>query len=492
MDLDGRSSCSSLDGSTLVESRRRGGFFPEATPAGGSQQRHRARRWRLAVLLAAIAASACRGDLGRCERLVSEERHREAADLCEEVYAASADPRAGLAAARARGALGELSAVRDWAGRLAGTAQEATAWGLAARLHMQRGEPDAATAAFSRSLELQRAAGAHAEAAKSLYGLFYVAWDEGRHRKALLFAHQSAAEAAAAGDPALQWTALGGVFTAHYELGDLDGAERVVEAARELSLPESRAYVFSYLGTLRLDQDRPALARDALETVLEPGAAAERAEALYELLPAIRESPATAPRPLDEVLAASRGRQVLIYFRAGDALWRIAVTDGRIAHQRLAVPAAEVAQLAGRWLADPADLDRAAQLGDLLLPQDPLLRELLVAADRPLDGLPFAALRRRGRWLVEDHEIAYVPGLNALAVLREPRSAAPGRPVVLGDPHGDLDAAAREAREVAAQAVLLSSEAPVVPPTGGGLDADAAAALAEGVRVDLGDEVLVE
>jgi hypothetical protein len=42
------------------------------------------------------------------------------------------------------------------------------------------------------------------------------------------------------------------------------------------------------------------------------------------------------------------------------------------------------------------------------------------------------------------------------------------------------------------QTVLLTSDSAIVPPTGLGLDADAAAALDAGVRVDLGDEVLVE
>jgi hypothetical protein len=42
------------------------------------------------------------------------------------------------------------------------------------------------------------------------------------------------------------------------------------------------------------------------------------------------------------------------------------------------------------------------------------------------------------------------------------------------------------------QAVLLTSDSAIVPPTGLGLDADAAAALDAGVRFELGEEILVE
>jgi CHAT domain-containing protein len=71
-----------------------------------------------------------------------------------------------------------------------------------------------------------------------------------------------------------------------------------------------------------------------------------------------------------------------------------------------------------------------------------------VVPDGALARLPFAALRRQGRWLVEDLAVVYAPGLSALATGRR-NLHAEGPPVVLADPRNDLPEAAAEGREVA-------------------------------------------
>lgn len=211
----------------------------------------------------------CRSDGAKeCRELLAAEEHAAAARSCEELFATSGSPEAGLAAARAHSALGHGDQVLLWLDRLRGTPQEGASLRLAARVHHQRQELDKALAAFERAADLLRAAGDSAEAAKSLYGLFYIHWDAGRFRPALTYAHAAAAEAEAAGDAALRSTALSGVFTIHYELGDLDGARLAAEAAKQLGLAEDRSYLASFLGTLYLDQNRPALARLALEEAL--------------------------------------------------------------------------------------------------------------------------------------------------------------------------------------------------------------------------------
>src|SRR5262249_60714233 len=100
----------------------------------------------------------------------------------------------------------------------------------------------------------------------------------------------------------------------------------------------------------------------------------------------------------------------------------------------------------------PAAAPPAPRWAETLLPAGALPeteRPVYVVADGVLGNLPFAALRRQGRFLVEDHGIVFVPSLNALAALEAPR-AGPTRPAVaLADPHRDLPAAAAEAEEVA-------------------------------------------
>ncbi|HEX7183919.1 MAG TPA: CHAT domain-containing protein [Thermoanaerobaculia bacterium] len=180
-------------------------------------------------------------------------------------------------------------------------------------------------------------------------------------------------------------------------------------------------------------------------------AAAVRADALRDLLPAMSESPVAALLPVERILAALKDRRALVYFQAREELWLLDVAGGRIRPRRLAASLAQVRELADRFLAKPND--RAAQeaLGDLLLPADlelPAESTVHIIPDGVLARLSFAALRRRGRWLVEDVAIVYAPGLSSLAASPGDRKAA-GPPVVLADPHENLTAAAAEGREVA-------------------------------------------
>ena len=183
-----------------------------------------------------------------------------------------------------------------------------------------------------------------------------------------------------------------------------------------------------------------------------PDASSERLAGLESLLPAMSESPVAALQPIDRVLSALRDRDGLLYFEAGDELWLITVRGPRLRLRKLAAPTAEIRDLADRFLGHPDDVSLATRLGEILLPAGALPetgRPVYVVADGALGNLPFAALRRQGRFLVEDHGIVFVPSLNALAALEAPR-AVPARPAVaLADPRGNLPAAAAEAVEVA-------------------------------------------
>jgi tetratricopeptide (TPR) repeat protein len=182
-----------------------------------------------------------------------------------------------------------------------------------------------------------------------------------------------------------------------------------------------------------------------------PDASSERMAGL-ESLPAMSESPVAALQPIDHVLSALRDRDGLLYFEAGDELWLITVRGRRLGLRKLAAPTAEIRDLADRFLGHPDDVSLATRLGEILLPAGALPepgQPVYVVADGVLGNLPFAALRRQGRFLAEDHGIVFVPSLNALVALEAPR-AAPAQPAVaLADPLRNLPAAAAEAVEVA-------------------------------------------
>jgi tetratricopeptide (TPR) repeat protein len=276
------------------------------------------------------------------------------------------------------------------------------------------------------------------------------------------------------------------------ERGDLAAAEQayqrsasiVDEMRRSLAFDELKAWLLDRkrqpLESLFLLRARAGRATEALAVVeratartfqdafiqaavREPSSArdvwavaADRVDALRELLPAMSESPVVAPVPAERALAAARDHRVLLYFEARGEIWLLEITGGRARPLRLGASAGRIAGLVDAWLAAPDDRALAGTLGDLLLPAAlrlPPGTTLHVIPDGALTRVPFAALRRGGRYLVEDHAVVYVPGLSALAA--SPALPAAGRtpaarPVVLADPGRDLPAAAAEGREVAA------------------------------------------
>lgn len=181
------------------------------------------------------------------------------------------------------------------------------------------------------------------------------------------------------------------------------------------------------------------------------GASLQRIAGLESLLPAMSESPVATPQPLERVLAAFGDRHGLVYFDAGNELWLIAVA-GRHVRLHALGPAAQIYRLGDRFLADPGDVATAERLGAILLPTGALPDPefpLHVVADGPLGNLPFAALRRGGRYLVEDHALVSIPSLSALTVLEGSGREHAGPPLVLADPQGNLPAARTEGLAVA-------------------------------------------
>jgi tetratricopeptide (TPR) repeat protein len=183
-----------------------------------------------------------------------------------------------------------------------------------------------------------------------------------------------------------------------------------------------------------------------------PGVAAARIGDLERLLPLMSESPVAVLQPIDRVLRAFGDRHGLVYFEAGDEVWLATVARQEVRLHPLALPTAGIRRLAERFLARPEDAGTARELGETLLPPEALPERgqtVHVVADGILGNLPFAALRREGRYLVEDHPVAFVPSLNALAALEDRDPEMPGPPLVLADPQGNLPAAASEGRAVA-------------------------------------------
>jgi tetratricopeptide (TPR) repeat protein len=338
-------------------------------------------------------------------------------------------------------------------------------------------------------------AGKYAEPGEPMPALLYyrarLALAQGRPADAV-----QAVTTALGQDPAPDW-----VWDLEYQRGraeeargDLKAAEAAYRKSIEAVEGMRRSLGFDDLKTWLLDRKREpfealfrlqarsgraeealataekALARTLLDALLyahsakgapneapwSPDAAAARLGDLEVLLPVMSESPVAALQPIRQVLSAFGNRHGLVYFEAGDEVWLATVARQEVRLRPLTLPAASIRQLADRFLAHPEDAGVAGQLGEILLPLDALPKQgqtVYVIADGILGNLPFAALRRGGRYLVEDHPVSLLPSLNALAAL-ESRGAqapaqAPGPALVLSDPRGDLPGAAMEGQAVA-------------------------------------------
>jgi tetratricopeptide (TPR) repeat protein len=177
----------------------------------------------------------------------------------------------------------------------------------------------------------------------------------------------------------------------------------------------------------------------------------QRLDGLQSLLPAMSKSTAVDVRPIDAVLAGVADKNVLMYFETGSELWLMTLVGGRIRLHELSRSTETMRRLVDRFVASHDDPAIAATLGEALLPPDALPRTgatVYIVTDGSLGRLPFAALRPRGRILVRDYTISYVPSLNALYAADERAPVAYGPAVVLGDPRVNLPAAALESADV--------------------------------------------
>jgi hypothetical protein len=208
-------------------------------------------------------------------------------------------------------------------------------------------------------------------------------------------------------------------------------AVRAGDSARALGLMEqllSRAF-------------SEAMVAQKLEAPLDLTTASGVAERRLTALQTQAPASSLAAVPLKSLGA----RDAVAFLAARGTLYRAHVSAGRVAFSRVA-RLREVEGLIERLEAAPDELVAAEALGELLWPSG-LAERVLIAADGPLANLSFAGLRRGGRWVVEDHVISRVPSLGAAALLASQglRPAGDGTRRVLGDPKGDLPAAAREA-----------------------------------------------
>ncbi len=138
-------------------------------------------------------------------------------------------------------------------------------------------------------------------------------------------------------------------------------------------------------------------------------------------------------------------REALVFISQGDHTWRAHVRAREVTFASLSP--ADLAAVAG-FRDHPGDAAIAERAAAALLPASVVAsdRPLYIVAGGPLADVPFAALRRGGRYLIEDRSVARLPGLAALA-------CRPGtwtdRRVFVGDSRGDLPLAAAEVRRLA-------------------------------------------
>jgi tetratricopeptide (TPR) repeat protein len=253
------------------------------------------------------------------------------------------------------------------------------------------------------------------------------------------------------------------------------GVDNVEGIRRDQSAIELRSWIlasrrepyellFTALARLRRTDDALLVfdqwyGRSLLEAISRPQdgqlalqTAALQSEELQALLPMLSSAPVMKTEARGFILGSVRSADLLALIVTGEEIWRVVATAGHIELTSLG-SRQTLRPLLDRFVGDPADKDRAEALGQLILP-DAIAREtseaLRVVLDGPLASLPVVALRHQGRPLVALRPVIQSPRLSAVrcvAATDAPRRAAA---LVLADARGDLPAARREARRVAA------------------------------------------
>ena len=426
-------------------------------------------------------------DLLRARALVraAGEPVREANVLANLAYAAWQEDASGPSGGdgRARALLAEADAL---AGTLPGMHQTFVAW-LRGRIALDEGRPGDALAAFDRLAGLEGGPQADEIAWRAT-------WGRARAREALGASDEAAAglDAAVAAierlgrrTPLFESRAafLGSreepfldALRLRLDLGDAEAAVAIAERARAQVLRSVEAR----LRPERVPPERRAAWRErmaaihAARTAWEEApadVAAERDARRQALLTALDEAQTflesavpdvgAAPASVADLRALLGPDDAFLYFvvRPGELVSLLVPREGPVAVRRRLVPADRLARLARRFR-EAFDEDAlwydllAGELGALVFgPWSDALPagRIVLLPHGPLHDLPLHLLPATpgGSPLLASHVVSYAPSGGLLRPRPGPR-AADARPLVVGDPTGDLPHAAAEARAVAA------------------------------------------
>ena len=192
------------------------------------------------------------------------------------------------------------------------------------------------------------------------------------------------------------------------------------------------------------------LGRSILERILdrESDATGDADTLIGDVLSRITNSHQIALRSRSGSLRSAPG-DLSVYLLGVQSAWLLRHENGVWFVSRIG-DRTELLSLVDAYEQRPDDERVAAQLGSLLIPSRSLQagsKPFIVLLDDQLTSIAFAGLRVDERYLVEQGPIVEVPAPQLLAEDQSPVDWS--SPIVIGDAHGDLPDAAREATFVA-------------------------------------------
>lgn len=177
-------------------------------------------------------------------------------------------------------------------------------------------------------------------------------------------------------------------------------------------------------------------------------------ELASELIPSAPSGPPGRPPPVTQAssfgaaksaVEAWRGQRLVIVVPGGDRVWRLDVHDGQVAGSDIG-DASALAALARKLETDPGNLEAGRELGTaMLVPQLAPHARVALLVIGPMARAPLAGLQVGDRPAIARYQLMRAPGLLPRAHAQRSSHAA----IVIGDPQGNLRAAAEEARQVA-------------------------------------------
>lgn len=225
----------------------------------------------LTVLVGLLVASGC-SETSDCEVNFKQKFFEQSLNACKQHYAQSQTLESLTLWIESLGKLERFGEMVHALDDVESEAHRAKVHTIAARYEYQRNNLEVAEKYYQAAVDIYRQTNMHSELAKSLHQLYFLAWQQSKHRAAISYASESLKAARVSGSDVDEIIALNDLFTIFQEVGNLGPAQEALSLIKsklgdDLTSPR-RINAYINEGLLNIDKNQFGLASHNFESAL--------------------------------------------------------------------------------------------------------------------------------------------------------------------------------------------------------------------------------